>query len=426
MQLKKPRNIRRALTAATCSLLGVTSSHVKVLAAQSPEWKIESSVLIYSESDDRVSAIEPVISARKEFKEDEFINIKVTLDALTGASPNGATPSNKVQTFTRPSGKGSYTTKAGETPLDDTFRDTRLAISTSWDKPLSRLKRRTLGVAVSREYDYTSLSVNGLLSKDSNDRNRTLQAGTSVAVDFIHPEGDIPIAFESMTGAGTEQPRDGATEDKITLDLLLGVTQIIGHNTIGQLNYSFSNSNGYNTDPFKILSTVDASSGETQDYVYESRPEERIKHSLYAEVRHFLGQDLINASYRFYIDNWGITSSTVELRYRWNLNEKFYIQPKIRWYQQSGADFYRHSLVAGEPFPENATADPRLGEFSATTLGIKAGYKFANGAEWNFRTEYYQQSADDHPSDAIGVLQNQDLFPETSAIIVQMGYSFKW
>ncbi len=422
MQLNHQGSIRQALALATCSLLGASGQGS---AADNP-WEVESAVLLYSEADSRVSAIEPVISARKEIHDEEFLQLKVVLDALTGASPNGATPTNKVQTFTRPSGNGSYQVQAGELPLDDTFKDTRAAISASWDKPLSRLVRRTLGVGVSREFDYTSLSANGQLSRDLNNRNTTLVGGASIAADFIHPEGEIPIPFASMTAAGTAQPRDGSVENKTTVDLLFGVTQVLGHNTIGQLNYSFSNASGYLTDPFKLLSVVDGTSGETLDILYENRPDSRLKHSLYGEIRHFLGGDVVNAAYRFYSDDWGVVSHTVDLRYRWNINEFNYLQPRLRWYQQSAADFYHHSLVSGQPLPDEATADPRLAEYSATTVGLKYGHRLSTGSEWNLRAEYYQQSGDDHPDDAIGIQKTQDLFAETTAFIVQLGYSFKW
>jgi hypothetical protein len=423
MQLKKNTNIRQALALATCTLLGTTTSQSQ---ADETAWEIDSAVLLYSEADNRVSAIEPVVAARKEIREDEFLQLKVVLDALTGASPNGASPTDEVQTFTRPSGNGSYQTQPGDIPLDDTFKDTRAAISVSWDKPLRRLLRRTLGLGVSREFDYTSLSVNGQLSRDINNRNTTLVAGAALAADFIHPVGDIPIPLASMAPAGTPQPRDGDIENKTTLDLLFGVTQVLGHDTIGQLNYSFSNASGYLTDPFKLLSVVDGSSGKTLDVIYEHRPDSRQKHSLYGELKHFLAGDVISASYRFYSDDWGVVSHTADLRYRWNYDEHNYLQPRLRWYSQTAADFYRHSLVAGQPLPADATADPRLAEYTATTIGLKYGHRFDADSEWYLRAELYQQAGDDHPADAIGVQKSLDLFPETTAYIVQLGYRFKW
>lgn len=422
MQLNNKGNIRQALALATCSLLSVSAQ----AGSGQNQWDIDSALLVYSEADSRVSAVEPVVSARKEMRDDEFLDLKVVLDALTGASPNGATPTNRVQTFTRPSGNGSYQVSAGDTPLDDTFHDTRAAISVGWEKPLTRLLRRTLGFSASSETDYTSLSVNGQLSRDLNDRNTTVTGGASASADFIQPIGDIPVGFASMAPADTPQPRDGTVDNKNTIDLLFGVTQVLGHNTIGQLNYSFSYASGYLTDPYKVLSVVDGTSGETLDYLYEKRPDTRTKHSLYGELKHFLAGDVLGLSYRFYSDDWGLVSHTVDLRYRWNIDAHNYLQPRFRWYKQSGADFFHYFLVSGDALPSSASADPRLAEYDATTVGLKYGHRFSDHSEWNIRAEYYQQQGTDHPANAIGLQKGLDLFPETTAAIVQLGYTYRW
>jgi hypothetical protein len=421
MQLKKPAKVRSALAAATCTLLG-SISHTSTAEERDNDWTFDSTVLFYSEAD-RVSAIEPVINAHREMGDDQSINLRLTLDTLTGASANGAVPTDKPQTFTRPSGNGSYTAQPGETPLDDTFRDTRVALSGSWEKPLSRMIRSNLGASFSNEFDYLSIGVNGLLSFDFNKRNTTLQTGLSFASDTIDPEGGIPTPFAPMGTVGEDQPRQEGTKNKDTVDLLLGVTQIIDKNTVGQLSYSFSNSTGYQTDPFKLLSQVDGNSGETLGYVFEKRPEDRQKHSLYGSVKHHLSKDMIEASYRFYTDDWGIDSHTLDFKYRWNFGNERYLQPHIRIYQQSAADFYRHSLV---DIPEFASADYRLGDFSATTVGLKYGLKLKNGSDFSVRGEYYLQTGDSNPGDAIGVQQHQDLYPDVDAIILQLNYSFRW
>lgn len=423
MQLEDKKNVRLALGSAACALLGATVAPTAVQADE--RWDVDSTVLFYSEPD-RVSAVEPVISGTKEIGDDEFLNLKLTLDSLTGASANGATPSDQPQTFTRPSGRGSYTVAPGETPLDDTFKDTRAALAVNWDKPISRLMRGSLGANVSKEYDYLSLGVNGSVSRDFNQRNTTVTAGMSFAADTIEPEGGIPTPFASMVAAGQPQPRDDSSDTKSTVDLLFGVTQVLGKNTLGQFNLSFSQSDGYLTDPFKILSVVDGTSGQTLDYVYEHRPDSRQKTGLYAAIKHYLGGDVINASYRFYTDDWGLDSHTVDLSYRWKFTDRQYLQPRIRYYQQTAVDFYHHSLVDGVALPDEATADYRLGEFDATTLGVKYGYLFANGNELSLRAEYYLQSGDSHPADAIGVQKNQDLYPDVDAYILQASYSFRW
>ena len=289
--------------------------------------------------------------------------------------------------------------------------------------------RSSLGAAFSKEFDYQSISVNGLLSYDFNNRNTTLQTGLSFASDTIDPVGGVPLPFRAMAEPGEDQNVEEGTEDRTTTDLLLGVTQVIDKKTVGQLSYSFSNSSGYHTDPYKILSLVDGTTGETLEndgYVFENRPDKRQKHSLYGSIKHHFINDIAEASYRFYTDDWGINSNTLDLKYRKNLSNERYLEPHLRLYQQSAADFYQHSITALPDSGEFASADYRLGEFNATTLGLKYGMKLKNGNDLSVRGEYYLQTGDSNPDDAIGVQKDQDLYPKVNAIILQLNYSFRW
>jgi hypothetical protein len=108
MQLKKRtsralREIGTPLTAATCALLG-QATPAEVSAQELMPWDIDTSMLIYSESDGRVKDTSLNLRARKEMREEKFLNLSLAIDSLTGASPSGATPAGVVQTFTSPSG----------------------------------------------------------------------------------------------------------------------------------------------------------------------------------------------------------------------------------------------------------------------------------------------------------------------------------
>ena len=88
MQLNKhntksrTNNIKEKLALATCTLLQAATPTAQ---AADDDWEIKSALMIYSESDSRVTAIEPVVSAKKEIAEDEFFTVKLVLDSLTGA-----------------------------------------------------------------------------------------------------------------------------------------------------------------------------------------------------------------------------------------------------------------------------------------------------------------------------------------------------
>ena len=149
----------RKLAAAACTLLG-TATTLPVAAQEEPDWKIDTSLLYYGEGDSRVQDISLNARALRLFPDDRILSIGLAVDSLTGATPSGAVPQDEVQTFTRPSGDSTYTVAPGELPLDDTFLDTRYALTAGWQQPIGRLWSGSAGVSFSTEYDYTHLGAN--------------------------------------------------------------------------------------------------------------------------------------------------------------------------------------------------------------------------------------------------------------------------
>jgi len=424
-------NLNAALAAATCALLGASAS---ATADETERWSIDSGLLYYGESDGRVQDISATISGQRDFDDDRKLGLSLTADTLTGASASGAIALDRAQTFTSPSGKAVYSTPAGETALDDTFKDTRFALNASWSQPLARLYTVSGGLGFSTEYDYTHLGANASLARDFNKRNTTLSFGFAYSQDDIKPVGGAPIPLAQMRDVGDLQSKRG-DDSKDVLDVLLGWTQVLGRNTVLRLNYSYSDSSGYLNDPYKILSVVDPVSGDTLArvptgqgpngfYRYESRPDSRVKQGIYAEMKHAFGAPVLQLSYRFMTDDWGIDSSTLETKLRWPVGAGNFIEPQLRYYTQSEADFYRSSLVDGQPVPEFASADFRLGNFDAITVGVKFGHRTASGNEWSTRLEYYQQSGDVPKEQILGNQARREQYPDLSAVIVQFGYRF--
>ncbi len=423
MQLKQFGNISMTLAAATCAL----ANPVNAETAPPETWTFDAGMLLYAEADDQVQAYEGAFSATKLIDDERSINFKVVVDALTGASPNGAVAQNKAQTFTRPSGNGSYTIKAGETPLDDTFRDTRLALSSQYQQQLSRLWLYSGGGYISKEYDYLALSINSALARDFNQRNTTASVGFAYAYDVITPEGGFPVPGASMPISNPidKTNRLGDDDTKQTLDILLGLTQVINRQTLMQLNYSISDVSGYQTDPFKILSVID-NDGWATDYVYESRPDQRLKQSLFWRTKYNLqpsGQ-VVDVSYRYFWDDWGVVSHTFDSKWRLPLAGGHFIEPHLRYYSQHAADFYLVYLNDGESIPEFMTADYRLGELQTYTLGLKYGFPIA-GNEFSLRLEYYATQVTGDKSLAKGPgMAGLDIYPDKSALMLQSFYRF--
>lgn len=433
-------SLRLALAAATAALLapatGAAQGNTSAPAAPASAaparvpWQVDSAVLVYKEGGGRVGAVEPVISLRRTDGNDRSIGLKITLDALTGASPNGAAPQPVPQTFTSPSGERDYTVGAGQTPLDTSFRDQRAALAFSLEQPWGEAQRVSLGANLSTEYDFNSLSVNAALARDFNQKNTTLSLGLALEADRMKPVGGTPVGLRPAFGALSERQGNGSRN---VFDILAGVTQVMNRQWLMQVNLGVGRGSGDHNDPYKILSVVDGNTGLVvgDRYVSELRPDQRTRASLYWQNKVHLARDVVDFSYRYYGDSWGVRAHTLDLRYRLELGGGLYLEPHARLHRQGAADFWRGWLVEGRDWNSathratvaEASADPRLAAFTAQTLGLGFGMPVGRGSELTLRAEFYRQQPK-RPADAPGALQTLDLAPTLKATTLLVGYSF--
>jgi hypothetical protein len=454
VQLKaKPGGIRRSLIAASCALLGASAARSQESSAPSEDaaadsgqadWTLDSAIAYYHENG-RVQAIEPVVTLRADDGDGEIANFNLTYDSLSGSSPNGALPSRKPQTFASPSGTSlsaaphTYTTASGQTatqsapiyttapgqlPVDPNYHDQRLAFAGSLALPWSRLTSATFGGKLSYEHDFLSAGINASLAHDFNQKNTTLSFGVNDESDLLHPIGGAPVP-----GSDYALFEKTGHKSKNGVGALLGVTQIMTRQWLSEFNVSVDRFNGYLNDPYKIISVLDGA-GNTTGYLYEKRPDERVRKSAYLENRLAWDQASAGLSLRYMSDDWHIRSETAQLRARWWVFEKQqYWEPSVRWYRQSAADFYTPWIAStASPTLSYASADSRLSAFHALTYGLKYAVKLDSeleraSSEFSVRFEYYQQILD-HRASAPSALQGLDLYPGLQAILVQFGFSY--
>ena len=431
MQLNRSERVGTALTAFTAALLGTHA------ASAGDNGKVDSSLLIYSETN-RVKLAEGVVDLSKPIDEKRSYALHAIFDVLTGASPNGATPSRHIQSFTGASGTVGFTAPAGTIPLDNTFSDRRIALDGSLIDRLNRLTVVNIGGHLSWERDYSSLGVNGALSRDFNRKNTTVGVSGSYNHDTVSPIGGAPVPLSSMpaptAGAGEgegEGEGDGGGSGpgigKNVADVVVSLSQVLGRQTLLQMNYSVDRSSGYLTDPYKLLSVVQdvgsAEPGEPVDYVYESRPGTHSKQALYGELRRYIAGAAADVSYRYFWDDWGIHSQAIDLVTYIPLPRSHSLEPHVRWYRQSQADFFHTYLVQGQPLPQYATADARLAAFDAWTFGLKYSLPVSETGQIGFSAEYYEQKGTRAPPNPIGILGSYDLFPALNVFMLRIGYT---
>lgn len=464
MQLRKPRRgrVSQALALMTANLLAAVGAHAQDASAGPMDTaqaasvtsdtetdlgytRIDSAVLFYQEAGGRVRAIEPTLTATLNGDSGDVLSVGLVADTLTGATPNGAMPWKQSQTFVTPahppsttatvttasggstlvtiSGTGiisrQYVVAPNTLPVDTGFRDQRWGLNLGYSTLWNSSTRLSVGGSASNERDYTSVSLTAGVAESFNQNMTTAAASVDFEYDLSRPFFGTPTPFTVMSA-----DQKGPNASKTVASLVVGVTQVMNRYWLAQLNYSVGTTNGYQTDPYRILSVVDPISGAPLQYLYEGRPGSRIRQSLYFANKLAIGPTFADVSARAYIDSWGIKSVTAEVSDRIPLTSRLFIEPGGRYYTQTAASFFRNYLVSGQPLPKYASSDSRLGAFSAVTWGLRAGYDITPHAELYVQGESYKQTGVTHPPGAIGDLATQNLFSGASATSVVLGFSF--
>jgi hypothetical protein len=437
MQLNRKRGLKRALLASSCALLGTVAEKA---AAAPGDWNFDAGLLYYTEVDG-VTVKEPVLLARRDFGDDAYLKLNLVVDSLTGATPTGGMPSSKSQTVTGPSGTSSTSQSAGVTPVDGNFRDQREAATVTWDQPFATQWHWEAAADYSIEHDFRSVGASTVFARDFDRRNTTVSVGVSYEHDDVFPIGGVPAPLSQAPQVSPVADERG----KSVKGLLLGVSQVMSHDWVAKLNFSYGDSVGYLNDPYKVVSIINTHLGgnaglpgfpggpgggfgpplgEPIGEIYENRPGARHEKALFLDNRIALPGGVLSLAYRYAWDDWGIDSNMLELRYRWAFADDYYLQPHLRWYRQSAADFYHRGLLDSDTIPNFVSADYRLAAFTGRTLGLEVGAHLVGSRTISLRIEHYSQGGGSDPHVEVGEQTGYDLFPGLSANILQIDFTF--
>jgi hypothetical protein len=229
----------------------------------------------------------------------------------------------------------------------------------------------TLGTSLSSEDDYLSRGVSAQYTRSNESKNTTWLLGWAYTSDVINPVNHR-VRYEH----------------KHVTDVLVGVTQVFTADDIAQFNLGFSWGNGYYSDPYKVV---------------DNRPRDHDHATWVARWNHFFDatQGTSRASYRYYTDNWGIRSHTVELEYVQPLAGGWTLTPAARVYTQTAARFYVDADPSILPFAPNPpdgaiyySEDTRLSALGGHTLGFKIAKQLDDDWTVDFKVERYEQRAE--------------------------------
>ena len=380
---------------------------------------IDQATLIYQEQG-RIGVVEPVVALRLPLPGEQSLGLRYGFDAMSGASPNGTTPTITAHTYTSPSGR-QYTVAQGELPVRS-FRDQRHALGLDWERPLTRALKLSAGLNGSFETDYRSLGASLSFSQDVNQKLTTLSLGLSLSEDRLVPRGGVPLPL------GDYQSRVilSDTESKHIRDVLVGVAQVMNRRWLTQLNLGYGRDQGYLTDPYKGVSLLDGQ-GEPVTWVSEGRPGSRTRATLFWGNALHLGRDVVHADYRRYQDNWGVQSNTFTLQYWWKPEAGLpglRVRPELRVSTQRKADCYAHSMLQSEyeaQAPSTLTADSRLAGMQSVGASLRLDLPAADWGQLWIKPMWMNEHFALFP-DAVGAQHSVDLVPDLQVWMVTIGF----
>ncbi len=230
------------------------------------------------------------------------------------------------------------------------------------------------GTSVERDYDSSFGNING--SWDINGGLTTLNMGQSYTNSYTHATVNHdsspyvimdktydPINQSENTWLGNPTLITGTREDWATS---LGVTQIINKNTLLNMGAGYTRSTGYMANPYKAVTVafIDPAAQNTDscpeadlglicaqtNSLLEQRPDQR--NQFNGTLRYVQHVDMADAAthvgYRFFKDDWGITSHTLDADWVQPLGRGWLITPKVRYYSQDQANFYTPYLITNQ------------------------------------------------------------------------------
>ena len=226
--------------------------------------------------------------------------------------------------------------------------------------------RLTPQISYSLENDYVSWAGALNYALELNDKNTIISAGWSHAYDRI-----LPTNFAYISGR----------QIKNTDDFLLGVTQVVGPQTVFSLNGTITHAEGYLNDPYRSV-VFDESPLDPNGQVVlqgENRPSTRDSQSVFLSVTQAVKplDASIEGSYRYYHDSYGIIANTVGIEWFQKLGQAAVVSPSFRYYRQGAAHFYGIQFPGDPNFeptlvPRYYSSDYRLSFLETFTLGIEA------------------------------------------------------
>ncbi|MFK8165720.1 MAG: DUF3570 domain-containing protein [Lewinella sp.] len=253
----------------------------------------------------------------------------------------------------------------------------------------------SLNASLATEYDYFSVGLGGAFTKLFNEKNTELSISGNVFLDSwttIYPfelrpfgEGgsslnDALFSENTITGSTNYSPTFNEFENtgRNSYSLGIGFSQILHKNVQASVSLDLVQQQGLLATPFQRVNFGDVADAFIDNFqladANELLPDNRFKTAIGGRLNWYLNQSVaLRTYYRYYSDDWGVTSHTASIEVPVKISPRFTVYPSYRFYNQTAADHFKPHETALST-DEFYTADFGLSEFSANQYGFGVSY----------------------------------------------------
>ena len=253
--------------------------------------------------------------------------------------------------------------------------DTRISSASSSDVrvypslnfKVEDLKKKTgIGgnLAFSKEYDYMSIGGGLNFSKTSKDENTEFNVRGNAFFDTYTQF--VPSEFRTQLNNNPRGEGKGniGNAPRNSFDLSMSLSRVMTKRFQMSLTFDLAYQKGMLSTPFHRVYFEDNS------LKRELLPGSRFKIPMSVRANYFVGEKVIIRSfYRYYQDDWGIKSHTLQLELPVKISSLISVSPMYRYYRQAGAKYFA-PYKSHQETDEFFTSDYDLSGFHSNYYGV--------------------------------------------------------